>query len=127
MGRDSGFSAVSDLLVLVAGWALRRLLVAAGLGLRVPSARIVGGRRGEVPREWGSLSLGEVSQEIGPAVDQLKRSQTCFGVWCGANASERQRKEVDPRQACLRTAAVLVRCVLMMPFTRSTLPDDWGR
>ena len=53
---------------------------------------------GEVPREWGSLSLWEVSQEIGTAVEQFKRGQICFGVWCGANASERQRKEVDPRQ-----------------------------
>ena len=54
--------------------------------------------KGEVPREWGSLSLWEVSQEIGPAVEPFKRGQTCFGVQCGANASEHQRKEVDPRQ-----------------------------
>ena len=99
MGGDSGFLAVPDLLVLEAGWALRRLLVAAGPGLRVPSARIVGGRRGgRYPASvGGGLSLGEVSQEIGPAVEQFKRGQTCFGVWCGANASECQRKEVDPR------------------------------
>ena len=54
--------------------------------------------KGEVSREWGSLSLWEVSQEIGPATEQFKRGQTCLGVWCGANASERQRKEVDLRQ-----------------------------
>ena len=79
------------------------------------------GEEGEVPREWGGLSLWEVSQEIGPAVEQLKRGQTCLE--CGV---VRMRVSARATQDSRSSEASLVRCVLMMPFTRSTLPDDWG-
>ena len=82
------------------------------------------GEEGEVPREWGSLSLWELSHEIGPAVEQFKRGQTCLE--CGVvrmRVSARGRRSTQDSRS---SEASLVRCVLMMLFTRSTLPDDWG-
>ena len=84
MGGDSGFLAVPDLLVLEAGWALRRLLVAAGPGLRVPSARIVGGRRG-----GGTPQVGEPLPRGGESGDRachraVQKGSNLFWsvVWC---------------------------------------------
>lgn len=97
VGGDSGFLAVPDLLGLEARWAPHHLLVAAGPSLCVPSARIVGGRRGE-PHEWGPPPLGEVSQGDRACHRAVQKGSNLFWRAGCENASECQRKEVDLRQ-----------------------------